>query len=406
MKVLMISPGFPLEMPYFTRGLGAVGATVFGIGDQPTQALSKPVREVLAGYLQVRDLWDEQSVIDQVRRWLAGRSVDRVECLWEPGMVLAGRLRETLGVPGLNAEQSLCFRDKELMKQVLDRAGIRTPRHERAHSAAQVRQAAERIGLPLIIKPIAGAGSADTYEVRERAQLDSALQQLGHIQEVSVEEFIEGDEYTYDTVSHQGTPLFENIALYRPKPLIARQNEWISPQSVCLRDIDAPHLKGGREMGRKVLKALQFESGFSHMEWFLTPKGETVFGEIGGRPPGGRLVHAMNYSCDIDLFRGWAEAVCHGQLSQDTRKRFNSAVVFKRSQGGGRIITRIEGLQGLLARFGEHIPAFDLVRVGEERRDFRKVVSGDGWIVVRHPHLDTTLEIADRVGTDLRIWAD
>ena len=69
------------------------------------------------------------------------------------------------------------------------------------------------------------------------------------------------------------------------------------------------------------------------MEWFLKPDGEAVFGEIGARPPGARLVHAMNYTSDVDLFRGWAEAVCHGRLSQDTSKRYNTAIVFKRAEG-------------------------------------------------------------------------
>src|SRR3712207_7260919 len=40
----------------------------------------------------------------------------QVECLWEPYMVLAARIRETLGVPGMTVEETLPFRDKELMK--------------------------------------------------------------------------------------------------------------------------------------------------------------------------------------------------------------------------------------------------------------------------------------------------
>ena len=40
MNVLMISPGFPDEMPLFTRGLAEIGASVFGIGDQPQAALA------------------------------------------------------------------------------------------------------------------------------------------------------------------------------------------------------------------------------------------------------------------------------------------------------------------------------------------------------------------------------
>ena len=53
--------------------------------------------------------------------------IDQVECLWEPYMVLAARIREDLGLPGMTIEQTLPFRDKELMKQVIDAAGIRTP---------------------------------------------------------------------------------------------------------------------------------------------------------------------------------------------------------------------------------------------------------------------------------------
>ena len=52
--------------------------------------------------------------------WLRGRSVDRVECLWEPGMGVAARLRHTLGAPGLTPEQTVAFRDKQRMKEVLD----------------------------------------------------------------------------------------------------------------------------------------------------------------------------------------------------------------------------------------------------------------------------------------------
>ena len=65
----------------------------------------------------------------------------------------------------MTVEQTLPFRDKELMKQVLDAAGIRTPRHASSATVAGIYEAAERIGYPLIIKPIAGAGSADTYRV-------------------------------------------------------------------------------------------------------------------------------------------------------------------------------------------------------------------------------------------------
>jgi hypothetical protein len=405
-NVVMISPGFPAEMPHFARGLKSVGASVLGVGDQPLAALEPMARASLDAYLQTPNLWDEIAVVNAVKERLRGQKIDHVECLWEPGMVLAARLREALGVPGLGVEQTLPFRDKVRMKEVLEQAGVRIPRYGRARNVAEARAVAAHTGFPLIIKPIAGAGSADTYTCRNHAELDNAIALTKHVPEVTIEEYVEGEEYTFDTVCSQGEILFENVGWYRPKPLDARLNEWISPQCICLKDLETPHVKQGREMGRKVLQALGFQSGFSHMEWFYTPGGEAVFGEIGARAPGARLVHMMNYSCDIDLFEGWAEAVCHGRISQDTSKKYNSAMVFKRASGPGQIVTRIEGLDALLRRYEPFIVNLELVKLGEPRRDFRKVLVGDGWIACRHPDLAFAAQMADDFGAKLGIFAD
>jgi biotin carboxylase len=306
----------------------------------------------------------------------------------------------------MRVEQATAFRDKEVMKGILDRAGIRTPRHRRASTERECRQAAEEIGYPLIVKPIAGAGSADTWPVHEPGELEPVIARLKHVDEVSVEEFVQGEEFTYDTVCAGGEVLYENVAWYKPKPLEMRLHTWISPQAICLRRIDDPTVAMGPRLGRAVLGALGSRDGFTHMEWFRTPTGEAVFGEIGARPAGGRLVHGMNYSCDIDLFTGWAEAVCHGRLSQDTTRRYNASVVFKRASGPGATITRVEGLESLLTRYGEHICHIDLARVGDPRRDPHQVIVGDGWLVGRHPDLDAALEISSAIATDLRLYAD
>ena len=166
-------------------------------------------------------------------------------------MVLAARIREQLGLPGMTVEQTLPFRDKELMKQVLDAAGIRTPRHASTSTVQGVWEAAERIGYPLIVKPIAGAGSADTFRVDSAGELADVLPMIRHVDVLSVEEFIEAEEFTYDTVCGAGNVLFENISWYRPRPLQARSHEWISPMTVALRDIDSDRLAGGQAMGRR-----------------------------------------------------------------------------------------------------------------------------------------------------------
>ena len=403
--VLFISPGYPAEMPFFTRGLAEQGVRVVGLGDQPQGALPELARGALSEYLQVKNLWDEAATVETVRRWAPTiGGIDQVEVLWEPGMLLGARIREGLGVAGLSVAETVPFRDKESMKQVLDKAGLRTPRHRRATSEAQVRAAIEEIGYPAIIKPIAGAGSADTYRLSGPEELEASLLKVRHVREMSVEEFIEGEEYTYDTVCADGRILFQNMAWYRPKPLTARSNEWISPQTIGVKDITQAALAPGVELGKKVLKALGFRSGFTHMEWFLTPKGEAVFGEIGGRPPGARSVDIMNYVCDADLFRAWGEAVVHGRVSQTIERKWNVAHVCKRAQGQG-VIRHIEGLERLRHDFGPYLVHVDLLPVGTHRRDWKQTLISDGFLIMRHPHLQTALAMADRVGTELQLYA-
>jgi hypothetical protein len=404
MNVLIISPGYPADMPEFTRGLAECGARVIGVGDQGPGALPELVRHSLDEYIQVRSLWNSAEVIGEMRAQLGGQDVDRIECLWEPGIMLAAELRQYFGVSGLTVEQAHRFRDKEAMKVALDAAKIRTPRHVAVDSVAGCWEAAEEIGFPLILKPIAGAGSADTYRVDNADDLRAVLPLLRHVSMVSVEEFVDGEEFTFDTITIGGKIVYYNVAWYRPRPLVARSNEWISPQVIALRDVTRPDLADGIRMGHEVIKALEFDTGFTHMEWYRKADGEVVFGEIGARPPGAHQVDQMKYACDFDVFRAWGQAVTQGRIDAEIRRLYNVALIFKRARGVGRI-SRIDGQDDLQKRFGQHVVWNTLLQPGSPRRDWRKTLVSDGFIMLRHPDLQETLDMADAVGTDLQLYA-
>ncbi len=403
-RVLMISPGYPAEMALFTRGLARAGATVIGLGDQAQSNLPEAAKPALAHYHQVGSLAADDQVAATVRELARQVRIDQVECLWEPYMVLAARLREELGLPGLTVAQTLPFRDKERMKILVDAAGLRTPWHVDAETVADVWAAADRIGYPLIVKPVDGAGSADTYRADSAADLDAILPMLRHVRRVSVEEFIEAEEFTYDTICANGQVLVENICQYHPRPLLTKMHEWVSPITMALRDLDQPALQGGRQLGHAVIRALGFRDGFTHMEWYRKADGEVVFGEIGARPPGARTVDVMNYATDSDLFDAWAEAVTHGRISQDVQRRYNAASIFKRARGAGRI-THYAGLDRLLTEYGDYVAAVELLPLGAPRRDWRATLIDDGMIIVRHPELPVAMRIAQQFASDLHLYA-
>jgi biotin carboxylase len=405
MRVVFLAPSYPPEMQQYTRGLAEVGAEVYGVGDTPRSALPPQLRPYLHDYLQVPRLLDAADVVERVVAWLHGRAVDRVLANWEVAVETAALLRERLGIPGMSSDAVRGFRDKQVMKDRVAAAGLRVPRAIRVRTVAETRAAADRIGYPLVLKPIAGAGSADTYKIDDAVELDRVLDRMNHVREASCEEYVTGDEYTFDTVSIAGVPAFENIAQYLPKPIEARSNEWISPVIITLRDMAAPHLHPGIALGRRVLGALGMGDGFTHMGWFRTADGEAVFGEIGCRPGGAFLVDQMNYTCDIDLFREWARAVCWREFQAPTARKYNAAIIFKRAKGRGRIV-RIDGAREFVRRYRDWIVEDKLLPVGAHRRDWTKTLTSDGHILLRHPDWDRTYQMAMEAATDITMWAE
>jgi len=299
----------------------------------------------------------------------------------------------------------LGFRDKELMKARLRAANLPVPRSQRVKTAEAALQAAEDIGYPVIIKPIDGAGSADTYHCRTEDELQRALVRMGHITQASLEEYVDGDEFTYDTVCIDGKPVFENVAQYFPRPLIARSESWISPAQIVYRDPFRPDLMAGVELGRSVLTALGMGTGFTHMEWYRRADGSPVFGEIGCRSGGGHFVDMMNWSNDFDVYRGWAQAVLSGNFDVVPQRKYHVAMVFKRALGEGHI-TRIEGVQNLYERFGKAIVANGLLPIGAHRRDWKQTLVSDGCLVVRHPELEPCREMMDAIVRDVHLYAE
>ena len=132
------------------------------------------------------------------------------------------------------------------------------------------------------------------------------------VQPAAIEEFVEGHEGFYDTLSVDGEARHDFISHYFPNVLEGMRARWISPQIVATNRMDAPGYEDVREMGRRVSTALGIETAATHMEWFFGPKG-LKFSEIGVRPPGVGQWDSYAAGNEFDIYRDWAMAVCHGR---------------------------------------------------------------------------------------------
>ena len=319
MHVVLIEPSFPDNQKQFARALHDVGATVIGIGERPKDWLDGDVAGWLSHYEQVPSVVDEGRLHEVVRGLQQHLEIHRLEATVEAHVMAAAQVREACGIPGTSERTAFLCRDKPAMKDVLRQAGIRCAASTAARSGDDVRQFAAEVGFPLVLKPAAGAGASGAERVNAPDELsEAAIARSGvdHGAEIAVEEFVEGHEGFYDTISIDGHVAMEFATHYYPNVLEAMRTRWISPQFVATNRIDGePGYDEVKQMGRAVIAALGIGTSATHMEWFAGPKG-LYFSEIGCRPPGVRCWDLYAAGNDIDIYREWAMAVVHGHVAQ------------------------------------------------------------------------------------------
>ena len=203
-------------------------------------------------------------------------------------------------------------------RQAVDEGGAAAGRRTRPRPRPQPTAAddvvafADAIGFPLILKPRSGAGAQGTVRVDSMAELDRALGGFGGASSIAVEEFVEGHEGFYDTITIDGHVVHDWVTHYYPNVLEAMRHRWISPQFITTNRIDdSPFYDEVREMGQRVIEALGIPTSATHMEWFYGPKG-LRFSEIGCRPPGVGAWDLYSAANDVDVYREWAHAIVHG----------------------------------------------------------------------------------------------
>src|SRR5579864_7989510 len=136
------------------------------ISQDPLEKVPPGLRDKLAAHWRVADGTDPQQIADATRA-LAGRvgAVERVIGMLEQLQVPLGEVRDALGLPGMSAEVARNFRDKARMKSLFTAAGVPCARHALCESSGAVREAVDDFGLPVVVKPPAGAGARSTFRL-------------------------------------------------------------------------------------------------------------------------------------------------------------------------------------------------------------------------------------------------
>jgi len=407
MNVVFVDPAFPPTQRQFVRALAEVGATVIGIGDRPAEWLDDELRSWLAHYHVVPSVTDVGVMTDAVR-WVQDRMwVDRLEATIESHTLAAAQVRENCSIPGTSVRTAWLCRDKPSMKDTLRAAGVPTAASAAASTADEVRDFARAVGYPLILKPRTGAGALDTTRVDDDAGLTAALGQFGgqQVDSIAVEEFVEGHEGFYDTLSVDGAPALDFVSHYFPNVLEAMRTRWISPQFLTTNRIDSvADYEELRDMGRRVNEALGIGTSATHMEWFFGPKG-LKFSEIGCRPPGVGAWDLYSAANDLDIYRQWADSIVHGRIWGQPSRQYSAGIVALRPERDGTI-SGYSGVDDVQARHGQWVLDAHLPPAGTETQPVTAGYMANAYVRMRHPDFDTLHAMLDDVGRTVRVHAN
>ena len=243
-----------------------------------------------------------------------------------------------LGVACNSPECEALTANKYTMREQMRKEGVSIPAYKAVKSAAEVYD----ITFPVIVKPSDSGGSRGITLVRDKGDYNAAIERAmgwSPSKTALVEQFIEGREFSIESISFQGkhyvlqitdkettgAPYFVEMSHHQPANLT--QKQWDDIRNLVL----------------KMLKALKVEYGASHTEVKMDKDGIPYVIEMGARMGGGFITSDLvKLSTGYDFVKGVLE-VSTGSFTEPTfPSKKHSGIYFLCEETKEKVLPYIE----------------------------------------------------------------
>lgn len=183
-------------------------------------------------------------------------------------LVMMARVAKELHLPFYSVETAQWSTDKYQMKQHFMEGGVPCAKGRLVHSAEEV----EDFEFPVIVKPRDNSGSRGVKLCRDNTELVAAIAEAlpySHLNTVLVEEFIEGPEYSIESLHHDGKS--EVIQFTEKKTTEFPYN--VELGHIQPAKISDENKKKIRDIITKIGIALKYENCPSHTELKINDRG-------------------------------------------------------------------------------------------------------------------------------------
>lgn len=208
----------------------------------------------------------------------------------EHDVLLCARIREKYNISGMKPSHAMAYRDKFVMKELLkDCSSFSIPKYKKVSNSIELKDFYTNIDGKIIIKPLAGSGSRDVFE----------LNNLREIERFTFESEFLAEEFIQNKMLHVDGILVDNdfhsfeVSKYISDCLYHKRMEILS--SFSINENESLYKKCKKSMQEIFSKLPTCSPMFFHCEFFVDDKNEELtFCEIAIRPGGGPIVKQLD----------------------------------------------------------------------------------------------------------------
>lgn len=213
-----------------------------------------------------------------------------------------------------NSEESLLLtQSKYAQRQALERSGIEVPRYYQITRETDLKKI--ECKYPVIVKPVDSGGSQGIVKAESADNLLEAYTyavDYSRTQQVIVEEFIDGREFSVEYISHNGQHYFLQIT----DKVTSGAPRFVEMQHHQPADITDEVREAIRDMVERALTALKITNSPSHTEIKLNSNGQLCIIETGARMGGDFITSDLvRLSTGYDMVKGCIE-LATGQFTK------------------------------------------------------------------------------------------
>lgn len=313
-----------------------------------------------------------------------------VTCQMENPLLLMAKLAEEMSFnfPTVLAIEKA--RDKYLMKKAFINANVPCAKGFLLSSVDEINES--EISLPVIIKPLDAFSSRGVFKINKFEEIAIYFpisSSFSSNKTVIVEEFIEGPEYSIESVTNNGITYVIQITEKEITPF---------PNTVELAHIQPANISNTERLSielttKDAIKALGLDNCATHTELKLTKQGPKMI-EIGARLGGDYITsHLVPLSTGISIEKLTIQ-IAMNNFKGIPQQKENGAIIRYLNLDPNRTVESIGNWKELINE--ENLEHFDIViKEGEMTSAITDSAKRAGFVIVKGKNRDEAISNAD-----------